>query len=192
MREDQRGLRSGREMTDGGPAFPTEQEGMRLLGGMSLRDWLAGQALAILGHAGAAYNIRPGTTDAEAVAIASYLVADAMLAARKTCPPDQCYHPVPREECRYCEEVAEPKPETIPEPEECPGCEAYAAMLGPWEHAETPWDEMPSISGNHAGPSFDSPGGVLDFFIVLGFFTPAEARELAHRLLRWLREPVNK
>lgn len=62
---------------DGGPAFPGETATM--VGnfpnpGMSLRDWFAGQAMAAFLHDGA--------YDYGAAAQHSYLIADAMLAAR--------------------------------------------------------------------------------------------------------------
>jgi len=54
----------------GGPAFPVPQGGR---GGMTLRDYFAGQVLAGLGDA-------IGQVD---VAKVAYLVADAMIEARK-------------------------------------------------------------------------------------------------------------
>ena len=54
----------------GGPAFPVPQGGR---GGMTLRDYFAGQVLAGLGDA-------IGQVD---VAKVAYLVADAMIKARK-------------------------------------------------------------------------------------------------------------
>jgi hypothetical protein len=70
---------------NGGPAFPTQDYNR----GMSLRDWLAGQALA----GGAAASIlRVFTSGAEQEDVdkdlnywarAAYRIADAMLAARK-------------------------------------------------------------------------------------------------------------
>jgi len=54
----------------GGPAFPMPQGGR---GGMTLRDYFAGQVLAGLGDA-------IGQVD---VAKVAYLVADAMIKARK-------------------------------------------------------------------------------------------------------------
>lgn len=86
---------------DGGPAFPTEQfdEAMfarkapvvgsmqaaeiatSLTGGMTLRDWFAGQALSGLM---ADPGLRPATTDEfDHMARRLYQVADAMLTARK-------------------------------------------------------------------------------------------------------------
>jgi hypothetical protein len=62
---------------DGGPAFPTDNHPMeKLHGGMTLRDWFAGQALA-------------GCMDGrnrEQVARTCYELADAMLAAREVKP----------------------------------------------------------------------------------------------------------
>ena len=62
------------EPKDGGPAFPQPSVHGGPLG-MSLRDWIAGQALA-----GFAANPAVLTVD---VAKAAYKVADAMLAARE-------------------------------------------------------------------------------------------------------------
>ena len=73
---------------DGGPAFPSAvaigpagdvYEGVD--GGMTLRDWFAGQALA--GLLANPSREEAGTRPAEAhYAAASYLIADAMLAER--------------------------------------------------------------------------------------------------------------
>lgn len=73
---------------DGGPAFPQAtaidpEDGYTLHGGMSLRDWFAGQALA--GALAADPDAPEGTTeqqDADAISAAAYLFADAMLKAR--------------------------------------------------------------------------------------------------------------
>ena len=70
----------------GGPAFPqeaTSAQGKHYWFGMSLRDWFAGQALVgICAH--------PNNTSAklsrEDVALSSYAMADAMLAAREVKP----------------------------------------------------------------------------------------------------------
>lgn len=73
-------------VNDGGPAFPEHRAGpmyfagpngqprpvMETVGGMSLRDWFAGQALA---------GMVPDT--AQNKALAAYAIADAMLAARE-------------------------------------------------------------------------------------------------------------
>lgn len=73
-------------LNDGGPAFPREE--MRVTGGkeyvavqpgMSLRDWFAGQALA-----GLLANRIKDTP--EKWAAVSYVLADAMLAAREKEP----------------------------------------------------------------------------------------------------------
>lgn len=74
------------ETKDGGPAFPTDDYvpfpaggGHRVrTGGMSLRDWFAGQALAGLIAAGAPRASGPG-----AIAHDAYLFADAMLKERE-------------------------------------------------------------------------------------------------------------
>lgn len=71
------------ERDDGGPAFPWGEQGVRI-GGMSLRDYFAAQALAGL----AAHGPHPDLvrmTEAELAATfatAAYNMADAMLAAR--------------------------------------------------------------------------------------------------------------
>ena len=71
-------------MNDGGPAFPEikqarDQHGRPKLtncGGMSLRDWFAGQALASMAHP---QNIGEPKISAKM----AYEVADAMLAERE-------------------------------------------------------------------------------------------------------------
>jgi hypothetical protein len=61
---------------DGGPAFPVETHGE---GGMSLRDWFAGQSVgAVLASAQ-----RDCSATLLEVAEKSYRLADAMLEARK-------------------------------------------------------------------------------------------------------------
>lgn len=72
---------------DGGPAFPNSVprwDGTGFPEGMSLRDWFAGQALAVLANA----DLRPGS-DAEVAHLAMrlYRVADAMLVARHKSQP---------------------------------------------------------------------------------------------------------
>lgn len=59
---------------DGGPAFPAETFDV---GGMSLRDWFAGQALA-----GICADPNAGGSN-KAIAVTAYSLADAMLEARK-------------------------------------------------------------------------------------------------------------
>lgn len=79
------------KIDDGGPAFPTEpntQPGFYLHHGMSLRDYFAGQALPAVISATSAGQHRPTARDSDtsisfAIARDAYLVADAMLAARK-------------------------------------------------------------------------------------------------------------
>ena len=78
-------------INDGGPAFPApmftrQADGQPMcpqefgLGGMTLRDWFAGQALQsyLAGR-----NSDARDSNAVAVAVACYKYADAMLAARE-------------------------------------------------------------------------------------------------------------
>lgn len=77
------------DIHDGGPAFPTERfnsygNGAGVTtrdGGMSLRDWFAGQALIgfYAGRPQQGFNPDFAPEDARI----AYLIADAMLAARK-------------------------------------------------------------------------------------------------------------
>ncbi len=74
------------KIDDGGPAFPTDNEAQTGPNtyhwtGMTLRDWFAGQALA-----GALAN--PNRSD-EINACGLYMVADAMIAARKGSADDE-------------------------------------------------------------------------------------------------------
>lgn len=62
-------------MKNGGFAFPS----VGFSSGMTLRDWLAGQALA--GFCAAPHDLRNHTD--KAMAIGAYKAADAMLAARE-------------------------------------------------------------------------------------------------------------
>lgn len=73
------------KIDDGGPAFPTESEHQSAPNrwhhaGMSLRDWFAGMALQ--GIASAVPG--PGCASWDYYSGASYKIADAMLAARKS------------------------------------------------------------------------------------------------------------
>lgn len=88
---------------DGGPAFPHETleriasgltsnsyiEARRTHGGMSLRDWLAGQALAaivrkrMIADADEDRDAEKATHISEKAAAGAYLYADAMLAERE-------------------------------------------------------------------------------------------------------------
>ena len=62
---------------DGGPAFPVRWANGHIDGGMSLRDWFAGQVmLGFISH-GPAVDIDDAT-----LARGAYTVADAMLKAR--------------------------------------------------------------------------------------------------------------
>ena len=71
------------KVNDGGPAFPW---GGDVRGGMSLRDWFAGQAIDGIIHATSAGQHMPLVKDGEhiryAMARDAYDMADAMLAAR--------------------------------------------------------------------------------------------------------------
>jgi hypothetical protein len=66
------------QQNDGGPAFPVAWHGIPH-GGMTLRDWFAGQALAGL-------LTSPSSDTAENWASTAYGLADAMLAARSAKP----------------------------------------------------------------------------------------------------------
>ena len=75
---------------DGGPAFPrltkpvTDWSLEDVTGGMSLRDWFAGQALAgMLAH-GTRYRPREGASNNwhEAISEEAYQLSDALLAER--------------------------------------------------------------------------------------------------------------
>ena len=76
---------------NGGPAFPRHQftplgqgQGQwSVEGGMTLRDWFAGQALAgcYAGRAGVGLRLDPSNLQADVDAF--YTIADAMLAARE-------------------------------------------------------------------------------------------------------------
>ena len=80
-------------INDGGPAFPVPAtdatDGRTHDGGMSLRDWFAGQAMASLflnqGITGLAIDIaeRGGPAVRESIASKAYQISDAMLAARE-------------------------------------------------------------------------------------------------------------
>lgn len=66
-----------RQRDDGGPAFPrgvseTKEDYAGAQGGMSLRDWFAGQAMV-------GYEAE----SAQAIAEVAYAIADAMLAERE-------------------------------------------------------------------------------------------------------------
>jgi hypothetical protein len=63
---------------DGGPAFGTTDRTMH--GGMTLRDWFAGQALA--GYLAMHSDPECGTPERERTAVVCYQFADAMLAER--------------------------------------------------------------------------------------------------------------
>lgn len=63
------------DIKDGGPAFPTSTAAEGPFGGMTLRDWFAGQALIGLLHPGWEKNSLEAPRQA-------YLIADVMLAER--------------------------------------------------------------------------------------------------------------
>lgn len=80
------------KIDDGGPAFPhtiKNDDGSHFFtsGGMTLRDWFAGQALAGLTAHPQCGPIGEGTEDTRertgVLALEAYYAADAMLAARK-------------------------------------------------------------------------------------------------------------
>jgi hypothetical protein len=78
-------------INDGGQAFPTHpilygSADQHLAQGMSLRDWFAGQTAAAIIGGLTASQTNTDADDAKAVAVASYLMADAMLAARNSTP----------------------------------------------------------------------------------------------------------
>jgi hypothetical protein len=73
-------------MTDndntGGPAFPAHQNPKSHYGGMALRDWFAGQALAMIMRR-FDHDCDPSPDD---IAMQAYFIADAMIAARQDEP----------------------------------------------------------------------------------------------------------
>lgn len=73
------------EHKNGGPAFPGGElpEHPNHPVGMSLRDWFAGQAISGVIEACKRDTIPAGETPESHFAIRAYMVADAMLAARK-------------------------------------------------------------------------------------------------------------
>ena len=64
---------------DGGPAFPSADMGNGIIGGMSIRDYFAGQALVGYCHS---LKFRGATSD-EQLAKYSFDLADEMLAERE-------------------------------------------------------------------------------------------------------------
>lgn len=75
------------KIDDGGPAFPRfvpegHYNGSVHAEGMTLRDWFAGQALIGAYHAWMA-DCRNADSSAAGMATECYLIADAMLKARK-------------------------------------------------------------------------------------------------------------
>ena len=71
---------------DGGPAYPTENDNKYWIG-MTLRDYFAGQALAgIMGNPDHQDAMSTRPLETHGAAKHAYLVADAMLTARKGGP----------------------------------------------------------------------------------------------------------
>ena len=66
---------------DGGPAFPAHPSAMGDHDGMSLRDYFAAKAMQ--GMLAARHPTHSGEDGADTLADDSYIVADAMLAARE-------------------------------------------------------------------------------------------------------------
>lgn len=72
------------EIDDGGPAYPVLDIAKTQCPGMSLRDWLAGQAFdANMREAVEWYNAGNACDVYQRAATGSYRAADAMLVARK-------------------------------------------------------------------------------------------------------------
>ncbi|MBX5063283.1 hypothetical protein [Rhizobium lentis] len=69
---------ASKQIEDGGAAFPLLEDGPHSSGGMSLRDWFAGNAL--VGIISAEGEERTGSPLA---ALRAFELADAMIAARK-------------------------------------------------------------------------------------------------------------
>lgn len=79
-----------KKIDDGGEAFPIpgmEHGPVPPTPGMSLRDWFAGQALALINYAG----LRSTSTERAPINAArmAYELADAMIAQRKKGPEDE-------------------------------------------------------------------------------------------------------
>jgi len=73
-------------INDGGPAFPFASDTIGHCSGMSLRDWLAGQALIFAGVVASGGVHKPyGSIESlhKEMAEDCYSIADAMLAARE-------------------------------------------------------------------------------------------------------------
>lgn len=79
-------IKLGQKFNYNPPAFPTSHPDVAysdyIGGGMTLRDWFAGQALMGLLACGEAHN----EDTSPVTAAASYYIADAMLAAREVQP----------------------------------------------------------------------------------------------------------
>jgi hypothetical protein len=72
-------------VSDGGPAFPSGETRYRDgIGGMSLRDYFAAQAMSgMLANRNFQWDLSPSFTPDENLARRAFAVADAMLEARK-------------------------------------------------------------------------------------------------------------
>ena len=72
---------------DGGPAFPQEYTGNGAWKGMSLRAWLAGQALnGVMSDSGISFKGKNDVEIAKSVAEYVLVLADAVIAALKVAP----------------------------------------------------------------------------------------------------------
>ena len=79
-------MSSESKVDDGGPAFPSVDYTGSIVGGMTLRDWFAGQCLSglvSLGNQLCDEGLESEcANNAEVVASQAYFIADAMLKAR--------------------------------------------------------------------------------------------------------------
>lgn len=73
--------KSGQHLDDGGPAFPWGEHG-QILGGMSLRDWFAGQVISGMHASLASTTSWPEGNYLNEMAEIAYSQANAMLQAR--------------------------------------------------------------------------------------------------------------
>lgn len=84
--QDPRSIDAIIDSVDGGPAFPQGFDGGPYDGGMSLRDWFAGMAMQGIMAAQEPESFfyeSPDDEHASWVAPTAFIIADAMLAARK-------------------------------------------------------------------------------------------------------------
>jgi hypothetical protein len=120
---------------DGGAAFPVRMG--YYLQGMSLRDWFAGMALQSMGIV---HNYSKGPCN-HAVGERAYLIADAMIAARKSAE-QRC------EYCGGCGMIAGKEPDDDVMNTPCPRCNP---------HAEPEWIEW---NGGECPVAKGTPGAV--------------------------------